>query len=42
MSKARAVLDANVLYGNLCRDLLISLFAAGVYEAKWTDKITEE
>ena len=42
MSKVRAVLDANVLYGDFVRDLFISLFAAGIYEAKWTDKITEE
>ncbi|MCW7540099.1 PIN domain-containing protein [Aquabacterium sp. A7-Y] len=42
MSKPRAVLDANVLYGNFCRDLLLSLFAAGIYEAKWTEQITRE
>jgi len=38
----RAVLDANVLYGNFPRDLLISLFAEGLYEAKWTGEITDE
>lgn len=42
MSKVRAVLDANVLYGDFVRDLFISLFAAGLYEAKWTEKITGE
>ncbi len=42
MSKARIVLDANVLYGEFVQDLFLSLFAAGLYEAKWTDKITEE
>ena len=30
MSKPRAVLDANVLYGSFLRDLLLSLFAAGI------------
>ncbi len=42
MTKQKVVLDANVLYGNFLRDLLLSLFYAGIYEAKWTDKITQE
>ena len=42
MSKQRAVLDANVLYGGFLRDLLLSVFAAGLYEAKWTEEITAE
>lgn len=42
MSSQKIVLDANVLYGNFVRDLLLSLFYAGIYEAKWTDKITQE
>jgi hypothetical protein len=42
VSKVRAVLDANVLYGDFVRDLFLSLFAAELYEAKWTDKITGE
>lgn len=42
MTKQRVVLDANVLYGQFPRDLLLSLFAAGMYEAKWTEKITQE
>lgn len=42
MSKIRAILDANVLYGSFPRDLLLSLFAQGMYEAKWTAKITQE
>ena len=42
MSGQKAVLDANVLYGSLSRDLLISLFSEGFYEAKWTDEITDE
>ncbi len=42
MSKPKIVLDANVLYGNFLRDMLISLFFSGIYEAKWTEKITQE
>jgi hypothetical protein len=42
VSKVRAVLDANVLYGDFVRDLFLSLFAAGLYEAKWTETITGE
>lgn len=38
----RALLDANVLYSNFTRDLLLSLFAARLYEAKWTDQINDE
>lgn len=38
----KAVLDANVLYGNFSRDLLMSLFAAKMYDAKWTDMINSE
>lgn len=37
-----AILDANVLYPNLLRDLLLSLAAAGLYHARWTDRITQE
>ena len=39
MSKLRAILDANVLYDSFLRDLLMSLFSAGMYEAKWTKKL---
>lgn len=42
MSGSKVVLDANVLYGSLFRDLLLSLFAEGFYEAKWTEEITDE
>ncbi len=42
MTGQKVVLDANVLYGNLSRDLLISLFAECFYEAKWTEEITDE
>lgn len=42
MSNQKVVLDANVLYGSFLRDLLLSLFAAGLYEAKWTEQITQE
>jgi hypothetical protein len=42
MTRDRAVLDANVLYAYFLRDLLLSLFAEGLYEAKWTDRINAE
>lgn len=42
MSMQKIVLDANVLYGNFLRDMLVSLFFSGIYEAKWTEKITQE
>lgn len=32
--KIKVLLDANVLYGSLTRDLLLSLFAGKLYEAK--------
>ena len=41
-SRYTAILDANVLYPNLLRDLLLSLAAAGLYHARWTEKINEE
>jgi hypothetical protein len=37
-----AVLDANVLYPNLLRDLLLSLAEAGLFHARWTNKINNE
>ena len=37
-----AVLDANVLYPNLLRNLLLSLASDGLYHAKWTKEITRE
>ncbi len=42
MSGQKVVLDANVLYGEFLRDLLLSLFYAGMIEAKWTAEITDE
>lgn len=36
------LLDANVLYPNVLRDLLLSLASAGLYHARWTDRINEE
>jgi predicted nucleic acid-binding protein len=39
---AVAVYDANVLYPNTLRDLLIRLARAGVVRARWTDRILEE
>jgi predicted nucleic acid-binding protein len=41
-SRYTAVLDANVLYPNLLRDLLISLGIAGLYSARWTEQINDE
>lgn len=41
-SRYTAVLDANVLYPNLLRDLMLSLAVAGLYHARWTEKINEE
>ncbi|WP_433661923.1 PIN domain-containing protein [Nocardia sp. CA-128927] len=37
-----AVYDANVLYGNALRDLLIRLARSGVVQAKWTNTILDE
>jgi len=37
-----AILDANVLYPNLLRDLLLILASAGLYHARWTSKINDE
>lgn len=42
MSGQKAVLDANVLYGEFVRDMLLSLFYEGLFEAKWTEQITDE
>lgn len=41
-SRYTAILDANVLYLNLLRDLLLSLAAAGLYHARWSAQINEE
>jgi len=37
-----AVLDANVLYPARLRDLLIRLAIAGLYQARWTERILGE
>lgn len=37
-----AILDANVLYPNLLRDLLLSMASAGLYHARWTPQINDE
>jgi len=37
-----AILDANVLYPMLLRDLLLSLVYANLYSAKWTAQIRDE
>lgn len=36
------IYDANVLYPNSLRDLLIRVAQAGLVEAKWTEKILDE
>lgn len=41
-SRYTAILDANVLYPNLLRDLLLSLASAGLYHARWTSEINDE
>lgn len=41
-ARYRAVLDANVLYPALLRDLLLSLADADLYSAKWTVHIRDE
>lgn len=37
-----AVLDANVLFPNLKRDLLLCFFEADLYRARWTEEIQQE
>jgi hypothetical protein len=37
-----AVLDANVLYPDLLRDILLSLAMADLYSAKWSEHIHQE
>lgn len=36
------VYDANVLFSNTLRDLLIRVAQSGLVQAKWTDKILDE
>jgi hypothetical protein len=36
------VYDANALYGNAQRDLLIRIARSGLVQAKWTDEILDE
>ncbi|MDA0637176.1 hypothetical protein OUY22_27560 [Nonomuraea sp. MCN248] len=36
------VYDANVLYGNTLRDLLIRIAQADIVQAKWTNAILDE
>jgi predicted nucleic acid-binding protein len=42
MSRPVALLDANVLYPARLRDLLIRLAIAGLYQARWSDRILDE
>ena len=39
---AIAVYDANVLYPNTLRDLLIRLARAGLVQARWSEQILDE
>ena len=41
-SRYTAVLDANVLYPTLVRDVLMSLAVEGLYHAKWSEQIHDE
>lgn len=41
-SRYTAILDANVLYPQLVRDLLLSLAACGLYHARWSVDINNE
>jgi hypothetical protein len=41
-AKYTAILDANVLYPNTLRNLLLSLASDGIYHVKWTTEITQE
>jgi hypothetical protein len=36
------VYDANALYGNAQRDLLIRIAQSGLVQARWTDQILDE
>ncbi|MFN4059231.1 MAG: RSP_2648 family PIN domain-containing protein [Paracoccus hibiscisoli] len=38
----RAVLDANVLFPTILREILTNLAQAGLYDALWSDRILEE
>ncbi|MDA8000176.1 MAG: hypothetical protein MPK06_02800 [Alphaproteobacteria bacterium] len=42
MTECTALLDANVLYSSLIRDICLSLSRAGVFRGRWTDKIHQE
>lgn len=42
MASFTVVYDANVLYPNLLRDLLIRVAQAGLVRARWTDEILDE
>lgn len=37
-----AVRDANVLYPQWLRDLMLTLVALGQYEPRWSDRIVDE
>ncbi|RSZ62433.1 PIN domain-containing protein [Corynebacterium hylobatis] len=42
MSGFTVLYDANVLYPNMLRDILIRLASTGIFRARWTDQILDE
>lgn len=42
MSGFTVIFDANVLYPNMLRDILIRLAGTGIFQARWTDEILNE
>lgn len=42
MSEFTVLYDANVLYPNALRDILLRLAGTGIYQARWTDEILDE
>ncbi len=42
MTLQRALLDANVLFPQMLRDVLLSLSYSGVFAARWTNQIHDE
>lgn len=42
MSGFTVIYDANVLYPNTLRDILIRLAGTGIYQARWTENILDE
>lgn len=42
MKNFTVLFDANVLYPNILRDVLIRLASTGIFRARWTDEILDE